>query len=149
MSELVQLKLSPIFRTLGSDVRRFRDDVLTDAGSIMKRTEQASIRRLWYDTGRTLSSLQEQVTEDGNTKTYHLFPTATSDKGAPYPLFGEYGTGRRGAQTGRPAPAGYTYGRSQGMTARRYSRIAVETAVPLIERMSKARLDRFAQNMTR
>lgn len=144
---MVTLKLGRIFRTLRKDVERLRDDILTDAKHVLKRSEEASIRQRWYDTGATLASLRERIVTDGNKKTYLLYPTATN-KGAPYPLFGEYGTGRAGSQTGRVAPRGYRYGSKKGMAARRYSRIAVATAGPLITRMAVAQTRRFAANMT-
>lgn len=145
---LVTLQLSPIFRDFRSRVERLRDRILTDAGKITKREEQVSIRLRWHRTGATLVSLKEEVVEDGNRKTYRLFPTAVSSKGAPYPTFGEYGTGRLGAQTGRPAPSGYRYGDRAGMAARRYSRIALSIARPLIDSMAKERVRRFALNAT-
>lgn len=145
---LVTLQLSPIFRDFRSRVTGLRDRILTDASKILRREEETSIRQRWHRTGATLVSLKEEVVEDGNRKTYRLFPTAVSSKGAPYPLFGEYGTGRLGAQTGRPAPAGYRYGDKAGMAARRYSRIALSIAKPLIDSMAKERVRRFALNAT-
>lgn len=146
--ELVELKLGRIFRNLRQAVEGFRDVLLVEGATILKREEQASIRARWFRTGATLLSLKEEVITDGDRKLYRLFPTATSAKGAPYPLFGEYGTGRRGAQSGRPAPRGYRYGEGAGMTARRYSRIAVERARPQITAMSAEQARRFARNMT-
>lgn len=146
--ELVTVQLSPIFTDFRSRVETLRDRILTDAGRILKREEQVSIRQRWHRTGATLVSLKEEVTTDGNRKTYKLFPTAVSKAGAPYPLFGEYGTGRLGASTGRPAPLGYKYGEKVGMAARRYSRIALSVARPLIDSMAKERVRRFALNAT-
>lgn len=145
---LVTVQLSPIFTDFRSRVETLRDRILTDAGKIMRREEEASIRKLWYRTGATLTSLTEEFIVDGEKKTYRLMPTAVSKKDAPYPTFGEYGTGRRGAASGKPAPRGYRYGDSEGITARRYSRIAVTTAKPQIDSMAKERVRRFALNAT-
>lgn len=144
---LVTLQLSPIFSDFRSRVERLRVGILFDSAAIMRREEESSIRRLWYRTGATLSSLRQQFITDGEKKIYRLFPTATKN-GAPYPLFGEYGTGRLGAATGRPAPLGYKYGEKAGMAARRYSRIAVTAAKPQIDQLAKERVRRFALNAT-
>lgn len=140
---LARVEYGSIFRNLRGRLEDLRDDVLIEGGKILRREEEASIRLRWYDSGKTLNSLEEDVVREGDSITYRLFPTATSAKGAPYPLFGEYGTGRRGAATGRPAPRGYKYGDRQGMEARRYSRIAVMNAQPLIEAKAKAMVANF------
>jgi hypothetical protein len=148
MSDLVELRLARIFSTLRHDVEAFRDHLLEDSAKVLRREEEASIRERWYRTGATLASLRERFFDTGDkVRTYELTPTATN-RGAPYPLFGEYGTGRKGSETGRPAPRGYRYGRRSGMTARRYSRIAVETAAPEIHRLAVEQSRRFAANMT-
>ena len=146
MSELVTLHLAPIFHNFERDVRRLRDDILAEGSRILRRETQRSIRERWYRTGATLNSLGEQVVEDGDRKTYQLSPTATSPKGAPYPLFGEYGTGRRGAATGRPAPTGYRYGDRAGMAARRFGQLAVAVATPQVIRVVQEELARYARN---
>lgn len=146
--DLVQLRLGRIFSNLRQSVEGFRDVVLVEGATILKREEVASIRARWYRFGNTLRSLKEETVTDGNRKTYRLYPTAVSSKGAPYPLFGEYGTGRLGAASGRPAPRGYRYGEQAGMAARRYSRIAVERSRPQIAAMSAEQARRFARNMT-
>lgn len=135
--QLVRLQLSSIFRNFRGRIEDLRDAILVDGGNILRREEEASIRRLWYDTGRTLGSLEEDVISKGDSKTYVLSVTARSEKGAPYPLFGEYGTGRRGAASGRPAPRGYRYGDRIGIRARRFSRIAVTLAKPQVERAAR------------
>jgi hypothetical protein len=140
---LVQLQLSPVFRNLQQRVERLRDDILTDGGEILSREYQLSIRARWYRDGKTAESVKPETIEDGNRKVFRLTPTATSKSGAPYPLFGEYGTGRRGAATGGPAPAGYRYGDKVGMTARRFSRIAVAQAKPQIDDMAQVKLRQF------
>lgn len=139
----VEVHLSPVFRRLRGAVQLLRDDILADGSGILKRELQTSIRQRWYRTGAALTSLQEVTTLEGNRKVYAVGPTATN-KGAPYPLFGEYGTGRRGAATGRPTPVGYRYGKSAGMDARRYARIAVALARPQIQALAQ----RYARNFT-
>lgn len=143
MGELAHVRLSPIFDNFKSRIQGLRDDILTEGGKILRREEESSIRLRWYDEGKTLASLQEEVIREGDRVIYRLFPTATSEKGAPYPLFGEYGTGRRGAATGRPAPRGYRYGDKQGMRARRYSRIAVAIARPQVTGSAKGLIANF------
>lgn len=149
MSEqLATLHLAPIFRHFERDIRRLRDGVVAEGGRILKRETQRSIRTRWYRSGATLGSLQEQVAEDGESRTYQLGPTATSTKGAPYPLFGEYGTGRRGATSGQPAPIGYRYGAQPGMTARRFGRLALTVTEPQLTRVAQEELRRYAKNQT-
>lgn len=143
---LARVQLGSIFRNLRGRLEDLRDNVLIEGGKILRAEEEASIRLRWYDSGKTLTSLQEEVVREGDSITYRLFPTATSEKGAPYPLFGEYGTGRRGARTGKPAPRGYRYGDRQGITARRYSRIAVMNAKPLIDSQAKQLIANFTVN---
>lgn len=143
MAELVTLQLSPVFRRFERDVRRLRDEVLAEGSGILRREYQLSIRQRWYRSGATADSVKEEIVEEGNRKSFRLFPTATSASGAPYPLFGEYGTGRRGAASGGPAPAGYRYGDKAGMTARRFSRIAVQRAKPQVDDMARLKLKEF------
>ena len=145
--DLVQLKLAPIFSDLRKDVERFQLDVLVRGASILRREYESSIRQRWYRTGATLQSLRQVFVDKGDSRSIWIYPTATNN-GAPYPLFGEYGTGRQGAATGRPAPSGYTYGRRHGMEARRFSRIAVATARPLVDASASERVRQFARNMT-
>lgn len=148
MSELVRrFGPVPFFGNLERQIRGFRDELLVDSAEVLRAEEETSIRALWYRTGATLNSLQERFTEEGNVKSYQLEPTATN-RGAPYPLFGEYGTGRRGSTSGRPAPTGYRYGSRQGMTARRFSRIAVAAAKPRIDDLARQKLNEFAANFT-
>ena len=143
---LARVQLSPIFRNFRSRIEDLRDEITVQGGKILRREVESSIRLRWYDTGKTLSSLEEDVVTSGNSQRYILTPTATSDSGAPYPLFGEYGTGRRGAQTGRPAPRGYRYGDKQGMKARRFSRIAVGIAAPRVVASAKRLIANFTVN---
>lgn len=144
---LAHVHLSPIFRNFKSRVEDLRDEVTVQGGKILRREVESSIRLRWYDSGKTLRSLEEDVVTKDNSQRYILTPTATSDKGAPYPLFGEYGTGRRGAATGRPAPRGYKYSSDkQGMKARRFSRIAVGIAKPQVEATARALIQNFTIN---
>jgi len=146
LSELATVQLGSIFRNFQQRVERLRDDVTVEGGAILRREEEASIRLRWFDSGRTLGSLQEQVVTEGDARIYRLFPTATSKRGAPYPLFGEYGTGQAGARTGGPTPSGYRYGSKAGMAARRYSRIAVAQAKPQIVANAKQLIANFTVN---
>lgn len=146
MSELVTLQLGPIFRNFRQRLESLRDDIVEEGGKILRREEESSIRLRWYDEGKTLNSLREEVVTEGDKKTYRLFPTAMSKRGAPYPLFGEYGTGRLGAVSGRPAPRGYKYGDQPGMRARRYSRIAVSIARPQVIGSAKGLVANFTVN---
>lgn len=139
----------PYFRDVAKKLVLFRDILILDGSSILKREYQDSIRNHWYRTGATLFSLRERtVSEGGGIKRYELSPTATSPKGAPYYLFGEYGTGREGSASGRPAPRGYVYGRQRGMEARRYTRLATQAAAPQVAEMARDRARDFARNMT-
>jgi hypothetical protein len=142
VSELVQLQLSPVFSDFRKRVEALRDAILSDARPILRREYAASVRARFFRTGAGLQSTIEDVVSSGDSKTYRLIPTAF------YMIFGEYGTGRRGAQTGRPAPAGYRYGDKPGMAARRFSRIAIQVAKPQIDAVAKARVRRFALNAT-
>ena len=139
---MVELRLSPIFRDLRNRLRDFQRDVHSRASLIMRFEEQSSIRQRFYRTGKGLLSLFETQTEQGDTLRYEITFLRR------YMLFGEYGTGRRGAASGRPAPRGYTYGQRAGMAARRFSRIAVAAAKPKIDRMAHERARAFAANVT-
>jgi hypothetical protein len=142
MSELVELQLGSIFHNLRERVERLRDTILQDARPVMRREWALSVRQRFYRTGAGLQSAVDEFVTEGERKIYRLFPTAF------YMIFGEYGTGRRGASTGRPAPQGYRYGPKPGMTARRFSRIAVTQARPQIEKIARERVQRFALNAT-
>jgi hypothetical protein len=148
MAEFVTLQLGSIFHNLRQRVEGLRDEILADGSDILRREWALSVRERFYRTGAMLQSAREETVEDGgNRKIWRLFPTATNN-GAPYPLFGEYGTGRRGAKTGRPAPPGYRYGSSKGITARRFSRIAVSQSKPQVDGMARLKLRQFAGNVT-
>ena len=144
--ELVRVELGPIFHNFESRIRSLRDSIVSSGGKILRQEEESSIRLRWYDKGVTLRSLQEEFATEGRTRIYRLFPTAVSKRGAPYPLFGEYGTGREGARTGGPAPAGYIYGSGKGMRARRFSRIAVTQARPRVVAKASELIRNFTTN---
>lgn len=144
--EFVTVELGPIFHNFRARVESLRDDVLATGSKILRQEEESSIRLRWFDKGVTLRSLEEETVTDGDAKIYRLFPTATSKRGAPYPLFGEYGTGRAGAASGQPAPTGYEYGDNPGMRARRYSRIAVAQARPRVIAKASELMRHFTVN---
>jgi hypothetical protein len=143
LSEFVTVELGSIFRNARRRFESLRDEIATEGGKILRREEESSIRLRWFDKGRTLGSLQEEFVTEGASRIYRLFPTATSKRGAPYPTFGEYGTGQEGARTGQPAPEGYEYGDKVGMKARRYSRIAVQRAKPQVVARAKEMISNF------
>lgn len=144
--QLVTVELGSIFHNFRSRINSLIDDIATEGGKVIRREEEASIRLRWFDSGATLASLQEEIDVQPERRVYRLIPTATSAKGAPYPLFGEYGTGRAGAASGRPTPAGYKYGDKAGMRARRYSRIAVGLAKPQVVGKAKDLIANFTVN---
>lgn len=125
---LAQIEYGKIFlKSFRREMEQMRDEGLNESAQILRREVESSIRTRWYLLGRTLESLEEEIIDEGDRKTYRLSPTA------PHAIFGEYGTGQRGAATGQPAPAGWTYGNQPGMAARRFSRIAIDVARPQIE----------------
>lgn len=146
MDQLVTVEYGSIFHNFESRVRALQSQIVSEGGKILRQEEEESIRLRWYDKGVTLRSLKEEVVDEGDTKIYRLFPTATSKRGAPYPLFGEYGTGQDGARTGQPAPVGYEYGQGKGMRARRYSRIAVANAQPKVIAKASELIRNFTVN---
>lgn len=145
MSEsLVNIEFGKIFlKSFRREVEQVRDEALTDSSKILRREVESSIRERWYRLGRTLESLEEDVIDEGDRKTYQLVPTAA------HAIFGEYGTGQRGAVTGQPAPSGWTYGNKPGMAARRYSRIAVGIARPQVEDVFRLKVRELAASLTR
>lgn len=142
MSELAELQLSPIFHDLPERVGKLRDGILHDARLIIRPEYARSVHQRFFRTGAGLQSTTEETVTEGNRKIYQLVPQAF------YMIFGEYGTGRQGAATGRPAPPGYRYGSRKGMAARRFARHAVAMAKPQIESANRVRLQRFGANAT-
>jgi hypothetical protein len=140
---LVTVQFGRVFRkSLRRELEQVRDEGLADGAKIVRREVESSIRERWYDTGATLASLEDEMITEGDTKTYRLTPTTF------YAIFGEYGTGQRGAATGRPAPHGYRYGPSAGMAARRFSRIAVGIARPQVEDVFQLKVREMAARLT-
>lgn len=143
MSELVEVQLGKIFlKSFRREVEQARDEALADSSQILRREVESSIRERWYRLGRTLQSLEDDVIDEGDRKTYQLIPTAA------HAIFGEYGTGQRGAATGQPAPAGWRYGSKPGMAARRFSRIAVGIARPQVEDVFRLKVRELAASLT-
>lgn len=144
MSDFVQVFPPRLFSRLREELEELRANVLTETAPILRRAEEASIRQRFYRTGKGLRALKEETVTEGQKKSYRLFPTAF------YMIFGEFGTGRRGARTGGPAPRGYTYGKKEkgSMEARRYSRIAVADVRPRIIETAASVARTFARNVT-
>lgn len=142
MAELATLQLGKIFSDFRARVERLQDAILKGAQPIIRRNWAVSVRERWFRTGATLQSAIDQFGAEGDRKFYRLRPQTF------YALFGEYGTGRRGAQTGRPAPAGYRYGPKPGMRARRFARHALAIAKPQVNLMAVRKARQFAANQT-
>jgi len=145
MSELVQLQLGKVFGDFGDRVRKLQDAITRSAQPIIRREWPISLRSgktRWFRTGATLQSAVDSFGEAGDTKFYRFGPTAF------YAVFGEYGTGRLGSATGRPAPAGWRYGAKRGMRARRFARHTLAIAKPKIELSAIRKVRRFAANLT-
>src|SRR5688572_1694095 len=140
--DFVSVDIPRFLTSFRSDVENLRDEILVESAPILRREEEASIRERWYRTGATLRSLQEETVTVKNSKVYRLFPSTF------YAKFGEYGTGQRGRVSGLPTPRGYRHGPKIGMTARRYSRIAVAKARPQIVKTAESRARAFARNVT-
>ena len=143
----VQVQLSPIFSTFRREVQKLQDEVLFAGAQVLRRNYIASVTTgptttRFFKTGAGLQSTREEFDEKGNKSTYSLIPQAF------YMVFGEYGTGRRGAETGTPAPRGWRYGSKQGMRARRFGRNAVQVSRPEVNRQAIALAQKFAASMT-
>lgn len=141
----VQYQQGRIFRAFRSDMRDLQRDIHSRASLIVRFQEETAIQHgksRFYRSGRGLLSLFERQLEEGNKLLYEITFLRF------YMIFGEYGTGKRGAATGPPAPLGYTYGQKPGMAARRFSRIAVGRARPQVDKMAKERVRRYALNAT-
>ena len=142
MSDFVTVRIPSFLTHFSEQIEDLRDRILAETAPILRREEEASIRSRWYRTGATLRSLKEETVTEGPKKIYRLSPTTF------YAIFGEFGTGRRGAQTGPRAPRGYRYGSRPGMTARRYSRIAVQQARPKVIQRAQQIVNAYARNVT-
>jgi len=142
MSDLAQVQISPIFHDLGHRLHRLQDQILRDAKPIIKREYTLSVRQRFFRIGAGLASTEEKFITEGDRRSYQLSPSLF------YMIFGEFGTGRRGALTGPPAPSGYRYGPRAGMAARRFGRIALSLAKPQITDAARVRVKQFALNAT-
>lgn len=142
--QFVTVTLSPFFTRFREQIEGLQTTIVEKGARILRQEEESSIRKFWYRTGTTLRSLKQETVRQGDKAIYRLWPTTF------YSPFGEYGTGRRGARTGQPAPRGWRYGtREKGsMEARRFSRRAVETARPKVIRVSIEQAQAFARNVT-
>ncbi len=142
MSDFVTVRIPSFLTDFSEQIEDLRDKILDQTAPILRREEEASIRSRWYRIGTTLKSLKEETVTEGPKKIYRLRPTTF------YAIFGEFGTGRRGAQTGGPPPRGYHYGSRPGMTARRFSRIAVQQAGPKVIETAQQIVNAYARNVT-
>lgn len=142
MGELATVTYGRIFDNYERDLRQLRDSILRDSGKILRREQEASMRARWYRTGTSVESVSEQITANADSATYRL------TVGTFYSIFGEYGTGQRGAATGQPTPAFYRYGSKPGMSARRFSRLAIDAAQPQIRDLHLLKMREFAKRMT-
>lgn len=141
----VQVQLSPIFSTFRRKVEKLQDDILFAGASVLRRqyiTSVTSGSTRFFRTGAGLQSTREEFDEQGNKSAYRLIPQAF------YMIFGEYGTGRLGSATGRPAPRGWRYGPKPGMRARRFGRNAIQVSRPEVDKQAIALAKKFAANMT-
>ena len=141
----VQVQLAPIFSTFRREVEELQDEILAQGRTSIRRQWPVSLTTgttRWFRTGATLQSAVEETVSEGNKKSYRFGPTAF------YAIFGEYGTGRLGSQTGRPAPSGYRYGRKQGIRARRFGRHTISAVRPEVNRAAVELARKFAAHMT-
>ena len=141
----VTVQLSPIFSTFRREVEGLRDEILATGRQSIRRQWPISLTSgmsRWFRTGATLQSAIEETVTEGNRKSYRFGPTAF------YAIFGEYGTGRLGSQTGRPAPAGYRYGSKQGIRARRFGRHTIAVIRPEVNAAAIQLAKKFAAHMT-
>lgn len=128
MDDFVRVSIPGIFngQVFRFRVLEWRDDALEAAGQILERESQLSVRERFYRTGVALASLDNETVEQGDRKSYQQFSELF------YFRFGEYGTGRRGAESGVPHPREYRYGQKPGMSARFMLGNALERAEPQV-----------------
>lgn len=142
MGELATVHYGRIFGSYERQLRATQHDALAESGKILRREQEASMRARWYRTGASVESLgQGEIVEEGNKSTFRL--TA----GKFYDIFGEYGTGQRGAATGQPTSPFYRYGSKPGMAARRFSRLAIDVAAPQIRDLHLLKMREFAREV--
>jgi hypothetical protein len=140
---LAHVQYGRIFDNYERDLRRLQSEVLKESGGILRRHLESSMRIRWYRTGASVESISEgEITTEGDKARFAL------TVGTFYSIFGEYGTGQRGAATGQPAPPFYKYGSKPGMSARRFGRLAIETARPEIHDLQLLKLRELGKGMT-
>jgi hypothetical protein len=143
---LVTVRYAKVFDNYERELRKAQAEATKDSGAILRRHVEQSMRLRWYRTGASVEALSKgEVIEEGNRVTFRLVG------GKFYDIFGEYGTGVRGAATGQPAPKGYTYGGHEkgSMTARRFSRLAIDAARSEIQDLHLLKMREFARGMVR
>jgi hypothetical protein len=114
MSEFIQVTIPAWLRgsKLRSNVQQWRAELLTALGKILDVQSTFSVRERFYRSGTALGSLRRQIVDDGDRQSYEEFSELF------YFRFGEFGTGRRGAESNVRHPADYEYGQKPGMAAR-------------------------------
>jgi len=144
MGEFATVHYGKVFDTFEQRLRAMQAETLKDSGTVMRREVESSMRARWYRTGASLGALGKgEVISEGSKLIWRL------TFGKFYDIFGEYGTGQRGSASGQPAPKGYTYGDKPGMTARRFGRLAIDTAAPQIRDLHLLAMRQFAGGVTR
>jgi hypothetical protein len=112
------------------------------AEPILKRAVANSVRLRWYKTGASLRAIgSESASSDGKG-------FAVVFSGQFYDVFGEYGTGRSGAE-GAPAftPAGWRYGSIPGMRARMAFHAGLSEALPGIMDVYRDKMRLWAKGL--
>ena len=128
--EFVQVTLPNWLRSsfFKAKILQWRKTALEAAGKIVDRESHTSVRERFYRTGAVESSIEKQFVGNPNEDvlSYEQFSELY------YFRFGEYGTGRRGSESGVPHPATYRYGTVAGMSARFMLGSALEIAAPQV-----------------
>jgi hypothetical protein len=141
---IATVQYGKVFDSFEQRLRTMQTNALADSGNVLRREVETSIRARWYRTGASLGALGKgEVTSEDNKLTYRLL------FGKFYDVFGEYGTGRRGAASGQPAPKGYTYGDKPGMAARRFGRLPIDATIPQIRDLHLLAAREFARGVTK
>lgn len=127
-------------KTLKSRLLAAHSEAVTDSEIVLKRFVASSIRARWYRTGASLRAMDTQ-SQAGDGKGF-----AVAFSGMFYDVFGEYGTGKRGAAN-RPAvvPAGWRYGSVPGMRARYAFHAGLDEAMPEIMQVFRDKMRRWSQ----
>lgn len=98
---------------VGGDVKRAVELTIKKYAT---KIEREAKRLAPVDTGRLRASIHKELRG----------LTAEVIASTDYAAFQEFGTGRRGAQSGVETPSGYDYGPSRGVSAQPYMRPALE-----------------------